>query len=66
MTEEPTLSRTDRLARWLVAWQVPALIVAALLALAAIPSSLQLQLDESIESFFADSDPHLIAYRRSK
>ncbi|CAK9098074.1 Putative membrane protein MJ1562 [Durusdinium trenchii] len=66
VTEEPTLSRTDRLARWLVAWQVPALIVAALLALAAIPSSLQLQLDESIESFFADSDPHLIAYRRSK
>lgn len=66
MTEEPTLSRTNRLARWLVAWQVPALIAALLFALTAIPPSLQLRLDESIESFFADTDPHLIAYRDSK
>lgn len=55
-----------RLAVWLVRFRVALLVAAiALTALAWRPSQ-QLELDESIESFYADDDPHLRAYLRNK
>lgn len=59
-------NRLDRLAQLLLRYRVALLIVGLLLTLLAIRPASQLELDESIESFYAEDDPYLAAWRESK
>ncbi len=51
---------------WLVRHRRVLIAVALIATACAWQPARQLQLDESIESFYADDDPHLIAYLQSK
>lgn len=55
-----------RLARGLVRWKLPLLVLALILGALAIVPAQRLHLDESIESFFAPNDPLLLNFLESK
>jgi uncharacterized protein len=55
-----------RLADVLIRRRIPLFLAALLLAVLAIPVAMRLQLDESIESFYAPDDPYLLDYQQSK
>src|SRR5688572_22436222 len=55
-----------RLAEWLVRWKVSLLVLSLVITAAALPLSLKIDLDESIESFFAPNDPLLKGYQESR
>src|SRR5690606_37154395 len=55
-----------RLADRLIRWRVRLFLMGVLLVAVAVPPALRLQLDESIESFYAPDDPHLLDYQQSK
>lgn len=57
---------TIRAAHWLVVWKWGLLIVAIVLTATLAGPASRLSLDESIESFYAEGDPYLEAYRDSK
>ena len=54
------------MAEWLVRWRNWLLAAAILLTAVALPFSLKVTLDQSIESFFAPSDPLLKGYLESR
>ena len=56
----------DTLANLFVRWRWLMLVIAAVLVAAAIVPALQLELDRSLESLYADTDPHLVDYQQSK
>lgn len=51
---------------WLVHWRIPLLVLAIVVTAVALPISLRVELDQSIESFFAPSDPLLKGYQASR
>ena len=55
-----------RIADGLIRWRVSLLLLAVGATLLAIPVAERLQTDESVESFFSNDDPLLVAYRDSK
>jgi uncharacterized protein len=55
-----------RLAEWLVRWKVTLLVLSLVITAVALPLSLKVDLDQSIESFFAPSDPLLRGYQESR
>jgi predicted RND superfamily exporter protein len=55
-----------RLAEWLVRWKLSLLVLSIVITAVALPLSLKLDLDQSIESFFALSDPLLKGYQESR
>jgi len=57
---------SEALANLLVRWRWPLLAVAVALTAAAVIPAGRLKLDRSIESLYADDDPILLSYRRSK
>ncbi len=59
-------SLTLAMAEWLVRWRNWLLGTAILLTAVALPFSLKVELDQSIESFFAPSDPLLQGYLESR
>ncbi|HVJ87075.1 MAG TPA: MMPL family transporter [Caulifigura sp.] len=59
-------SLTLSMAEWLVRWRNWLLAAAILLTAVALPFSLKVTLDQSIESFFAPSDPLLKGYLESR
>ncbi len=65
-TEVATKSLLARLADGLIRHDRVLLIIGLLLAVAAIWPASRLRLDESIESFYAPDNPHLLAYLDSR
>ncbi len=63
--EQPEASKRD-VAAWIVRHKVALMILAILLTALAWGPSRQMELDESIESFYSENDPYLLAYQRSK
>ncbi|MGC1276062.1 MAG: MMPL family transporter, partial [Planctomycetaceae bacterium] len=59
-------SMPDTLAHLFVRWRRTLLVAAAVLAAVSIVPALKLKLDRSIESLYAETDPHLVDYRESK
>ena len=55
-----------RLSDCLIRWRAGLLLLAVSVTVLAIPVAERLRLDESIESFFTDDDPLLVAYLQSK
>ncbi len=55
-----------RVGEWLVRRRLVLLLVAAVVTAIAFPISLRVELDQSIESFFAPSDPLLQGYQASR
>ncbi|MFG0333845.1 MAG: RND family transporter, partial [Maioricimonas sp. JB049] len=66
MTDGTPRNRLDQLARLLLRYRVGLLIAGLLLTALAIEPASRLELDESIESFYAEDDPYLAAWRDSK
>lgn len=62
--EDPSLS--DDKPSWLVRYRRALIAVAILATVGAWYPARLLQLDESIESFYADDDSHLLAYQQNK
>jgi uncharacterized protein len=62
----PAKPLTLRLAEWLVRWRIALLVAAATITACAYPLSRKVELDESIESFFAPGDPLLKGYLDSR
>jgi len=58
--------RLLRIAEWLVRWRIWLLVLSIVITAVALPFSLKISLDQSIESFFAPSDPLLKGYRESR
>src|SRR5437667_3921664 len=56
----------NRLVDWLVRHRFAILVGSALFSLAAWPVSRQLKFNETVESMFADEDPHLVDFVASK
>ncbi|QDT57325.1 MMPL family protein [Caulifigura coniformis] len=55
-----------RTAEWLVRWRIPLLLLSVAITGVALPLSLKVDLDQSIESFFAPTDPLLQGYQESR
>lgn len=58
------MSGQERFIHRLIAWRLPLMLLAVVLATIAYPAAEQLQFDRSIENFFAPSDPLLTPYRK--
>src|SRR5690606_34180378 len=56
----------SRIADVLIRRRLPLFLMALLLAALAVPIAMRLQLDETIESFYAPDDPYLLDYQQSK
>src|SRR3989442_2617847 len=65
---EPNVPSTplSRIVERLIRWRWPLLVAAILATAAAWPLSRQLSFDQSIESLYAEADPHLRDFRFSR
>jgi predicted RND superfamily exporter protein len=62
----PTRDAAAKFAAWLIRFRTPLFLGAVLVTLLAWGPSSRLQFDQSIESLYSKTDPHLVAFRESK
>ncbi len=63
LPSDSTAGDTSVVTAKMVAWQWPLALLAALVLLAAIPWSLRLRMDRTIDQMFSSDDPLLLAYQ---